>query len=832
MPSLRRTGPATAHAVIFLAGFTFLLYEVSWHRLLSLVLGATVTAATIVLASFMAGFGAGAFVLGRAADRRPVAGRMLGILLAGIGLCNALNYVLFTRAIPGLYAALPEWGVFVCAGLLLFVPAFLMGGIFPLLSKVVCDADGSLATSLGRLYAWETLGSTFGGLITGFLLLGSLGQRDTVLLAVLVNVALGIWMFASRSFGAADWSDDGDASPPAARKSRKTVAADPSALRAAALAGAFACGFAVLALQVLWMRMFRIYLTNTSYTFALISSLVILGLFAGSALFARRGRAVTDHLRTLLRTLLLMACASGLGLWLLVKLPDVLMFPFQDLLGSPLARVLVLPCVAALLIVFPPAACSGYAFPLACRMYAAGRDSVAADVGRVLMVNTAGAVAGPLVATFVLLPWLGAARSALLIVALLAGAALYVLGRRKPSRGTDIARPALVTVVLVLLVVITVGPDIRILPPSFLRFDRDVLFYRETVEGTLSVGKDRGTRTESKYTFVNNSAVIGSTYDAVKVVKMVGHFPFFLGLDCRDVLVIGFGIGVTTSAIAQHSEVESITCVELVAGLEKAATYYRDLNHDVTADPRLDIVSGDGRHYLQRTSDTFDLISCDPTHPILGSGNLYTREYFALCRAHLNPGGMVSQYLPLHKLRTRELMGIIATFHDVFPHSTVWLGHYHAVLLGSVDPLEVDYADWSRRIAALGRDEHFYLDPDHLAATLVLDGDDIAAANPEPWLNTDDLCYTEFFAPACLDPDNIALNLRHFLDHRGDLDGVFSGVTDPERLARFVAGNRLLGESLYLKFMGDRRGGLEALQRACRVNPEDQEYPFLIRLDY
>ena len=90
------------------------------------------------------------------------------------------------------------------------------------------------------------------------------------------------------------------------------------------------------------------------------------------------------------------------------------------------------------------------------------------------------------------------------------------------------------------------------MPPSFSRFGREILFYRESTEGTLVVGQDRGTRSEAKYSYVNNAAVIGSSYDAVKAVKMIGHFPFFLGHDCRDVLVIGFGIGVTTSAIAAH----------------------------------------------------------------------------------------------------------------------------------------------------------------------------------------------------------------------------------------------------------------------------------------
>ena len=840
MPSSSRSGPFAVQATIFLAGFTFLLYEVSWHRLLALVLGATVTAATIVLAAFMAGFGAGAFVLGRVVDRRTGAGRLLGGLLAGIGLASALDYVLITRTMPWLYATLGNAGVsdgatgalvFAFAALLLFVPAFLMGGVFPLISKAALAGGGSIAAVLGRLYALETLGSAVGGLVTGFVLLGLLGQRATVFLAVAVNLALGLWVFAARVFDRVGGADPADA-PGKPRRRKKVAADDPATTRVAALVGAFACGFCILALQVLWLRMFRIYLTNTSYTFALIASMVILGMFAGSALFARRGPALADHRGTLVRALLLLGLAAGAGLLLMARLPDVLMFPFQSLLGSPLARVLLLPFVAALLIVFPPAVCSGFAFPLACRMYASGRERIAGDVGVVLMVNTAGAVIGPIAAAFLLLPSLGAGPSVLLIVGLLVAAALYAQHRRGPVRGGDFLKPALFAVLAVLAAAIALGPDIRILPPSFSRFDREVLFYRETVEGTPSVGRDRGTRTESKYTFVNNSAVIGSTYDAVKVVKMVGHFPFLMGLECRDVLVIGFGIGVTTSAIASHPEVESITCVELVAGLRDAAVYYRDLNRDVTSDPRLEIVSGDGRHFLQRTPETYDLISCDPTHPILGSGSLYTREYFALCRAHLNPGGMVSQYLPLHKLRTEELMGLVATFHDVFPHSTVWLGHYHAVLLGATDPLEVDFADWARRVEDLGQDPHFYVDPHHLAATLVLDGPGIAALAPDPWLNTDDRSYSEFFAPACLDPGNIALNLRHLLDNRRDPDTVFRGVDDPARLSRFVQGNQLLGESLYLNFMGDKAGGLRALQSACQVNPEDQEYPFLIRLNY
>ena len=829
--------------VVFLAGFTFLIYEVSWHRLLSLVLGTTVTASTLVLASFMAGFGAGAYFWGRRADSRDQVGSLLAALLAGVGVFSGLDYFLFARGVPTLYGVLAGAGVvvgfsevivFAVAAILLFVPAFLMGGIFPLASKLAVKTSESLATTLGRLYAVETLGSTTGGLIAGFVLLGALGQAGTVALAVVTNLCLGAWLLLKTRgvelISAASAVDSAPLSP--SRKSRRTAAADPAVLRRAALIGSFVCGFSILGLQVLWMRIFRIYLTNTSYTFALVSSLVILGLFTGSALFKRRAPGIRDYQQSLLSAVLLMALTTGIGLLMLIRLPDLLMFPFQELLSSPLARVLLLPLVASLLVIFPPSVFSGYAFPLACRMVSSGRDRISGDVGLVLMVNTAGSVLGPVLAAFVLMPWLGVTLSVVLIVVLLVATGLVVMHRQAPSSVTGALRPVLYGVGVLLLVAIIARPAVRILPPSFSAFDRDVLYYLESVEGTLSVGVDKGTRTESKYTFVNNAAVIGSTYDAVKVVKMVGHFPFLLGLDCRDVLVIGFGIGVTTSAIAAHEEVESIECVELVTGLRDAAIFYRDLNRNVVADPRLSIISGDGRHHLQLTSKKYDLISCDPTHPILGSGNLYTREYFSLCRDHLNPGGMVSQYLPLHKLRTEEFLGIVRTFESVFPHSTVWLGHYHAVLLGSTEPIDVDFADWTAEVEAVGKDPHFYVDPYHLAATLMLDGETIAELGAHSRINSDNRSYTEFFAPACLDEGNLAKNLRFLQDNRVDLETVFHNIDDPRLMARYLAGNELLTESLFEKMSGQNERSLELLRQAARVNPEDQEYPFLIRLYY
>ncbi len=833
-PSSQRSGTWLAQPIIFLTGFSFLLYEVAWNRLLALVLGATVTAATLVLATFMAGFGAGAFFWGGIANRSGKPGALLGGLLGGMGLLSILNYKLMT----GVLAQASGPGPFLAAVVLLFLPAFLMGGVFPVLSRLAVPDEQHMGQALGRLYAVETLGSALGGLLTGFVLLGTLGQRDTIFAAAALNLVLATVANLAPGLGRASAPAVAREAPTETPATRTAFLADPTFQRPALL-GAFVSGLAILGLQVLWMRMFRIYVTNTSYTFSLVSSVSILGLFAGSFLFSwrqgresRQGKKGTgrDLRWSLYKTLLGIIISAGVGLFLLLNLPELLMFPFAEAMGSPTARALLMPLVAALLIIFPPTLFSGYAFPLVCRMYAGDARNVSRDVGRVLMTNTLGSTLGPLLAAFVLLPLLGSTMSVLLLMALLGGAALLILRWKGLQGHQDYHRNFLTAAVGIMLVTVVVGPDWKILPPSFTRFGREILEYRESVEGTLTVGRDVDTRSRSQYTFVNNSAVIGSSYDAVKVVKMVGHFPFLLGLEAQDVLVIGFGIGVTTSAIAQHPEVESIECVELVPGLKDAARYYKELNRGIVDDPRLTIIPGDGRHYLQTTAKKYDLISCDPTHPILGSGALYTEDYFRQCREHLKPGGMVSQYLPLHKLRPEEFQGIVATFQAVFPHGTVWLGHYHAVLLGGLQELTMPFSQWADNVQKLGPDPDFYVNPYHLAATLMLDGPAIAERCGDRPLNTDDLSYTEFFDPDCLREDNIGRNLQWLAEVRIDPERLLTDCPRPDLMQRYLKGNNLLTESLYYRLQKDNVRSRQLLKEAIMANPEDQEFPFLMKL--
>jgi len=831
----KKSGFILIHLVIFLAGFTFLIYEVSWNRMLSLLLGTTVSASTLVLMSFMAGFGIGAFYWGKFATSINKTGSLLAFLLAAIGIISLLNYFMISSFFPRLYDyfsgtslsfLFSDGLIFGLALLLLFIPAFFMGGIIPLVSKIVIRSKQHFSTDLGRIYAIETLGSTIGGLSAGFILLGSLGQKNTVFLAVIINILLAIFILISKRFNIPKpLSNDNNIE--IEERSNKSLGRN----KKVALLATFISGLFILGLQVIWIRVFKIYLTNTSYTFALITSLVIFGLFVGSWIYKQRGNKIDNNIKVLINALILMGLFALIGMYILIKLPELLMFPLGRLIDIPLIRLIIVPTIASLLIVIPPSIVSGFSFPLACRIYSSDTKSISKNVGTVLMFNTMGSVLGPLVSAFILIPLLGVVKSILLLIVVLFIFSIY-LTRINTKTGKKRKQIILGFSMLAILSIIVLIGEIRVLPPSFKKIDRDILFYNETVEGTLVVAQEKTPGAFIRISYVNNSAVIGSTYDAIKAVKMIGHIPFFAGLQCENALVIGFGMGVTTSAIATHPEVKEIDCVEMVPGLKKAAHFYSELNNNVIEDPRLNIMSGDGRHFLQKTSKKYDLISCDPTHPVLGSGNLYTKDYFELCSQHLNDGGMVSQYLPLHKLRLVDLLGIIKTFHSVFPNSTVWLGQYHAILLGSTDPVKIDFRNWSRKVAEMPKETYFYFDPYHFAVCVMMDNKTIENLPEEIKINKDDLSYTEFFSMDCFDNENLTNNLAYMADNRCNINNVFYNIDNAQLMEHYLAGNEYLVESLYYFLKGDKSKSLNELRKAVKVNPEDEEYPFLIRFNF
>jgi spermidine synthase len=198
-------------------------------------------------------------------------------------------------------------------------------------------------------------------------------------------------------------------------------------------------------------------------------------------------------------------------------------------------------------------------------------------------------------------------------------------------------------------------------------------------------------------------------YD-MRLQRMLGHIPALVNNDPKSILVVGFGAGVTAGTFVVHPEVRNITICEIEPLVPKASSqYFANENHNVFHDPRTHMVYDDARHFVLTTDQKFDIITSDPIHPwVKGTATLYSKEYFEMVKKHLNPGGVITQWVPLYESDFDTVKSELATFFDVFPNGTIWANDingegYDVVLLAQVEPTRIDLDALDQR---LSRDDY------------------------------------------------------------------------------------------------------------------------------
>lgn len=199
-PPARKQGGAFLLLVYGFSGFCTLSCEVLWTRALSMVLGTSTYAFTLILATFLVGLAVGGVFGGRLIDRSRYPTRVLAMDLIGIGLL-VLGTISLFRELPFLYARLAgevryAWWVltgvkFMLLMLVMLPPTLLMGAIFPMVSRLYTRQMDHLGSRIGAVYAAGTVGSVVGSFTAGFLLMPLLGLRWALIGMVYIPLALG-----------------------------------------------------------------------------------------------------------------------------------------------------------------------------------------------------------------------------------------------------------------------------------------------------------------------------------------------------------------------------------------------------------------------------------------------------------------------------------------------------------------------------------------------------------------------------------------------------------------------------------------------------------------
>jgi spermidine synthase len=699
----------------FFSGLTGLIYEILWTRMIVKIIGGAPFAVSIVLTVFMAGLGLGSYIASRTVDRIKEPARLVriyGILELAIGAYGLLIPLLLSAFTP-LYAViynrlfshfmLYNILTFIGCSIILCIPVICMGATLPILCRFYVRSLSRLSTHAGRLYGLNTIGAALGALLCGFWLINYLGMPGTLILAVLINAAIGLsCLRAGQKARIQPIASDTKESP-----KEKGDIIEVSRVRQypGVLAGALVIfavsGFCAMAYEVIWARLLGLIVGPTTYSFTIVLVTFILGLALGSMIFGWLGDRVKRPIWLLLYTQIA-AALLVLGISQLMGNSQLffakLIYHFKDSFTAlHISKAAVLFAFMLL-----PTLCLGATFPLVGKIYTQSVSRVGRSIGVAYAINTIGAVLGSFCAGFVIIPLVGKERGLSLVIGLQVLTSLVigllVLARAKGGllRWVGLAVPALAGLFLCfyfpawnrLLLAKgkyhrfeEVGADVTSYgwleallrgPEILARFENaELVYYGEGIGGFTTVFRNPDPFGNIRYILANSGKADASSRGDMKTQTLLAHFPMLFHANPKTVMVLGLASGVTAGEVLYYP-VDQLDVLEISRQAVEASDFFVPWNNNVLSDPRTNLIIQDARAHLQLTKQKYDVIISEPSNPwMAGLATLFTRDFFELAEKSLNENGVFCQWLHAYQMDWPTFALIGRTFVQVFPNSVL-----------------------------------------------------------------------------------------------------------------------------------------------------------------
>jgi spermidine synthase len=625
---------------------------------------------------------------------------------------------------------------------------------------------------------------------TGFLLLEMFGVWRTTLIAVTLNIVIGIAaIILGRKYLVVAPRDVQDEAED--RQSVEIAEPLPTNVLRLVLITYMLSGFIALAYQVCWTRSLIFSfdrLKSTTYSFSGMLVVFLLGLAIGSTLM----QAIVDRQKNLLRLYGLLQAGIGLsgGLSFYMILRDWPVRPeaMEDgtlIYWNAVLNVMTTTAVAIGL----PTLLMGMAFPVVSKIVVGSIRKLSMDVSKVYALNTVGAILGSFASGFILIPLLGIKATLALLSGgnLLIAAALFWMNPRLQHKSRMIyGVAALLAAVLIPARILSGTNFFQRLQPN-----EKMVYYEEGALATVSVIENNS---RDRMIYVDGVGVAGTDKIMLTDQKSLAHVPMMLlGGKADKVLSVGFGSGGASYSYTLYENINEINTIEIAPEVLRAAPSLTDSNHGIIAtedliqraktagatnitgfrnpvsaytheplagfrtfDPRFKVIVEDARSYLRFTDKKFDVIATDCTDlRYKTNANLYDLEYFQLCRDALTDRGLVVVWMPLAGLSDRAFRTALHTFEEVFPEMSEWYftnqpTHY-CLLIGGKGAVRVDYEQMvaATALPLISDDlkEIGLRDPDKLISSFVCDERTLAAHLEGYPLNTEDNPIIEFESP-------------------------------------------------------------------------------------
>jgi spermidine synthase len=658
--------------VFFFSGVSALIYQVIWQRLLTTYYGVGSISITLIVSVYMLGLGIGALLGGFLAERvkaKITLYFLVEFLLGIFGLASLPILDVLGRSTAGSSYIVSFYFMF----LFLCIPTILMGITLPLLTKIYNRLVHNFLESISTLYFINTLGAAFGAVIASYVVISFFGLDTGIYVAASINFVLAILIFSARAF-------------PEASAENKTMGevAQPraEALGKAAYLLVFITGFLAIGYEIVWFRVVGVLVKESAYAFSSVLSVYLTGIALGSFGIERylRSRKLINR-KNLFFLLQFLIGAYGIAviagyyyatrytpLSFLTRLSfSQITHPSFDILLSPWSSISVFSLKKLLIDIFSlvdvffwpalfvlvPTILMGASFPLLSSLALTRHNREGSTVGRVYFYNIVGNVSGGVVAGFILLPILNTETTllafgitGLLFVVFITGsrnAPLLKVGR---LAGTGV----------VIAASLFFFPSHGQLYKTMHNASGSGISFSEGVDGVILTSRNSDQNSLYRTLLYINGSLHGylpGYHFYANIAELFNYVP-----QPKNVLIIGYGFGTLTDAVLMHAGVKKVTLVELsetlMQNLQEIPFCARTL-----ADERLELIIDDGRRYLLRSPEKFDLIIMDPLRPTWAySNNLYSMEFFRLAQSHLNKGGILYVSIDGKEVMAKTLISV------------------------------------------------------------------------------------------------------------------------------------------------------------------------------
>lgn len=682
--------------LFFLSGFSGLVLQVIWTRKIALVFGSTIISASITIAAFMFGLGLGAYIAGRSLS----GWKNLIFLYACLELSIGISAFIVTLLIPSFtpfsvfisnslsdIKALQLIVKFLVVFITLLIPCTAMGATLPVLTQAFTGKDENFGRVLGILYAINTSGAALGAFLSDFTLVELAGVIETAFFAGTINILVSLGAFVYSKNLEIEVNED--------LFPREKVKADRSAYFIFAFTG-----FCSIACEIVWVRVLVFFNGCDVFAFSSMLTTFLLGIVLGSIFISICINKIKDKKLTLGIMLLITGFFSFtiniLAIEWIVPVRNCIIDFFS--LSFPLDRfladaMLMLPCT----ILF------GAIFPLNSKILQEKIKHPGQTVGEAYLLNTFGSIAGSLFAGFLIIPLLGLQGSIALLSSLLVlSGTLYILFTVEKNMKIKVIISILSLCLVTGIFVIPRNMVIKGVYYLYIKDEKNIIYQTEDIYSSIALIREWD-NFEHDYTInliTDGYNMASNNFISRRYAMSLSLVPALIHDKPDDILVIAMGLTNTLYGAQAFNITKQVDCVELSGAVAGAVKKLEHAKKALTS-PKVKVIINDGRNYLLTTEKKYDIITAEPPPPInAGIVNLYSKEYYELCKKSLKPGGIVTQWLPVAQMSDFEARTIIRAFQDVFPFTYLWgWDDLNFCLMGSMEELSVDYPRLKQRIS-------------------------------------------------------------------------------------------------------------------------------------